>query len=160
MIGDLDRQDLGHVDDEAGPLQDLLGLLPVGHDQPQDAVLVRVGQAEREDVDAGLGQGLARGPQPAGLVLHEYRDLMDFHRRARLKETLEIHGGTRCSPPYYPLRLRWSITRRSLPSLRGKRAGLGQRDRHVQADDPLDPLGEPGLQFLHGADAVAEESGR
>ena len=59
LVRDLDRQHVGHVDLVPGGLQQFAGGLPLGDDQAQHADLLRVGQGERDDIDAGIGQQLA-----------------------------------------------------------------------------------------------------
>lgn len=78
-VGHFDGQDLGHGDGEALLGEHVARRLPIAHDEPQDAELPGVGQREREQVDARLGQGRDRGGQVARLVLDEDGDLGDLH---------------------------------------------------------------------------------
>src|SRR6266545_4045297 len=98
-VGHVHREHLRDVHDDPGCLERGLGLLPVLHDEAQDAELLRVGERHREDVDPGVAEHLARDPELAGPVLEEERQLAD------------LHGG--------PLQMfRLSSTRFALPSLR------------------------------------------
>ena len=64
-----------------------LGLLPVAHDEAQDAELLGVGDGEGQDVELGLGQQLDRAAQGAGLVFQEQGELFYFHRWIVLRVT-------------------------------------------------------------------------
>ena len=49
------------------------------HDEPQDAVMLRIGQREGDDVDVPLGQHLAGRPAAGPACSHEDRKLMHLH---------------------------------------------------------------------------------
>ena len=60
LVGHFDGDHVGDLHHEALLLQELLGLLPVAHDEAQDAELLGVGDGERQDVELGLGEQFDR----------------------------------------------------------------------------------------------------
>ena len=69
LVVHFDRDHLGHSDDHAGVLEDLLGALRVTDDEPQDAELGGVRQRHRQEIDPGSRQGDADRERPNGRPL-------------------------------------------------------------------------------------------
>ena len=77
MIGHLHRHHLGHAHHVPRFPQEAQALRPVADDQPQDAELLRVSQAERADVDARPRQDLAGGSHLSGKGTAAYDSMLD-----------------------------------------------------------------------------------